>query len=102
MFPDEVAEACLLFIASQELNGAGRSMAWWLTIEGRYINILLASDRLSMEVAAKALAALRTVDGDFLIRFVKAVDQISTAPAILRALGLVPAIGDYGLLIPWL
>ena len=28
MFPDEVAEACLLFIASHELTAAGRSMAF--------------------------------------------------------------------------
>jgi hypothetical protein len=102
MFPDEVAEACLLFIASQELGPAGRTMAYWLVSEGRYVNILFASDALPLDIAGKALAALRSVDGDFLIRFLRAAEQISQPLAILRALALVPALGDYSVLIPLL
>jgi len=102
LFPDEVAEACLYFLASRELSAAGRSMAFWLSAQGKYVNILFDSTAVPVEVACKALAALKTVDGDFLIRFRKAAEQISSPRAILRALSLVPALGDYSTLIPWL
>jgi HEAT repeat protein len=102
MFPDEVAEACLYYIASRELNAAGRSMAFWLSSQGRYVNILFESDAVPADVARKALAALKTVDEAFLVRFLKAAEQITSSRAILRALSLVPALGDYSILIPWL
>jgi hypothetical protein len=102
MFPREVAEACLWFIASHELNAAGRGMAFWLSTQGRYVDILFESDAVPADVACKALAALKTVDEAFLIRFMKAAEQISSPSAILRALSLVPALGDYSILIPWL
>ena len=102
MFPDEVAEACLLFIASQGLNPAGRSMALWLVVDGHYMTLLVASEALPLDVAGKALAALKTIDGEFLVRFLKVAEQVSNPPAILRALNLVQAVGDYSGLIPWL
>jgi hypothetical protein len=102
MFPDEVAEACLWFIASRELNPAGRSMAFWLSSQARYVNILFESDALPRDVAYKALTVLKTVDPSFIINFLKASDRISSPQAILRALNLVPGLGDYSVLIPWL
>jgi hypothetical protein len=102
MFPDDVAEACLWFIASRELNPAGRSMAFWLSSQGRYVNILFESDALPPDVACKALVVLKTVDPSFIINFFKASDRICSPQAILRALSLVPGLGDYSILIPWL
>ena len=102
MFPDEVTEACLLFLASHELNAAGRSMALWLTVDGRYMNLLVASDALPIDAATKALTVLGTIDVEYLIRFRKAAEEISAAQAILRALNFIPALGDCSLLIPWL
>jgi HEAT repeat protein len=102
MFPDEVAEACLWFIASRQLNAASRSMAFWLSSQGTYVNILFESEAVPADVACKALAVLKTVDDSFVIRFLKTAEQVSSPPSILRALSLVPSLGDYGILIPWL
>jgi HEAT repeats len=102
MFPEEVAEACLGFIASRELTPAARSMALWVSSQDRYVHVLFESDALPVEVACCALAALRTVDDSFLSKFRKATDQISSSPSILRALNLVPSLGDYSVLVPWL
>jgi hypothetical protein len=102
MYPDEVAEACLWFIALRELNFAGRSMAFWLSSQGRYVNILFESDALPSDVGCKALTVLKTVDPSFIINFLKASDRISSSKAILRALNLVPSLGDYSILVPWL
>jgi hypothetical protein len=54
------------------------------------------------EVARKAFAVLKTVDPSFIINFLKASDRISSPQAILRALSVVPGLGDYSILIPWL
>ena len=102
MFPDEVAEACLHFIASHEISPAGRNMAFWLSSQGKYINILFESDAVPADVACKALATLKTVDEAFLVRFLKAAEQITAPVAILRALSLAKGLGDYSILIPWL
>jgi hypothetical protein len=102
MFPDEVAEACLHFIASHEISPAGRIMAFWLSSQGKYINILFGSDAVPTDIGCKALATLKTVDEVFLVRFLKAAEQITAPVAMLRALSLVPGLGDYSILIPWL
>ena len=102
MFPDEVAEACLWYISSRELNPIGRSMACWLSSQGRYAHVLFESEALPLVEAGKALAILKQIDDKFLIGFLKATDRISSPRAILRALALIPNLGDYSLLIPWL
>lgn len=102
MFPDEVAEACLWFIASRELTAASRSMAFWLSSQGTYVNILFESEAVPADVGCKALAVLKTVDDSFPIRFLKTAEQTSSPPSILRALSLVPSLGDGSVLIPWL
>jgi hypothetical protein len=102
MFPDEVAEACLHFIASHEISPAGRNMAFWLSSQGKYINILFESDSVPSDVACKALATLKTVDEVFLVRFLRAAEQVTAPLAMLRAMSLVPGLGDYSILIPWL
>jgi HEAT repeat protein len=102
MFPEEVAEACLGFIATHELDPAARSMALWLSSQGKYVDILFESDRIQPDVARKALSVLKTVDPLFAINFLRASDRISSPRAILRALSVVPGLGDYSVLIPWL
>jgi hypothetical protein len=77
-------------------------MAFWLSSQGKYINILFESDAVPADVACKVLATLKTVDEAFLVRFVKAAEQITAPLAILRAMSLVPGLGDYSILIPWL
>jgi HEAT repeat protein len=102
MFPQEVAEACLFFIASRKIDPIGRSMAFWLSSQGTYVDILFGSDALPPHLASKALIVLKSVDEAFYRRFLQASERISSPQAILRALSLLPALGDFGILIPWL
>jgi HEAT repeat protein len=103
MFPDEVAQACLVFIASHDLDDPPvRFMALWLSQQGRYADILFEADALEPDASRRALAVLKTVDPYFIPNFLKATDRISSPRAILRALRIVPGLGDYSILIPWL
>jgi hypothetical protein len=102
VYPGQAAEAYLWYIASYGLNPASQSMAFWLSGDSSYINVLLDSECLSPEIALKAIAAVKTIDAQFLPKFVKAVSELKTSSVILRALGLLPALGDYSVFIPWL
>ncbi len=102
MFPEEVAAACLGHIAQRGLDSAGLTMAFWITLKGETIKVLFDPDALPMEVAAKAAGALKKADAHFPLKFLNAVEDISAPPILLRALGLVPALGDYSVLLSWL
>jgi hypothetical protein len=102
MLPDEVTEACLGYIAQNGLDPAGYSMAFWLSLYSRYLAILFDPSALSSEVATKALAVLKTTDVQIFRKFLKAAEQIDLPPRLLRALSLVPTLGDYTALLPWL
>ncbi len=102
MFPSEMAEACLWCIASRGLDTAARAMAFWLGLDGKYIGVLFDPDSLPVETASKAAAAMKVVDPDFFRRFLKACEQLTSVAQILRSLSLLPALGDYGHVLPWL
>lgn len=68
MFPDEMTEACLWYIASRGLDTAAKNMAFWLRTENKYLNILLDGSSLPPEIACKAAVALKEADPQFLIR----------------------------------
>lgn len=102
LFPEQAAEACLLYIASHGLDPASRSMVFWLSGDHRYVSVLLDPHSLPSDMAAKAVGVVKEIDQEFLLKFVKAVTPLTAAPRIMRALALVPAIGDYSILIPWL
>ena len=102
LFPEQAAEACLLYIASHGLDPASRSMAFWLSGDHVYVSVLLDPDSLPSDMASKAVAVVKEIDQEFPLKFVRAVADLTAAPLIMRALSLVPAIGDYSILIPWL
>ena len=102
MFPDEVTEACLCYIAQKGLDPAGQSMAFWLSLNTRYLKILFDPSALPIEIALKALAVLRKADPQIIVKFLKAGEQLTLSQWLLRALSLIPALGDYTALFPWL
>jgi HEAT repeat protein len=101
-FPEQAAEACLLYMASHGVDTAAHSMAFWFGGDSPYIQILLDEESLSIDTAHKAIAVVRDIDPQFLLKFTKVVSALDLSPRILRALSLMPAIGDYSILIPWL
>jgi hypothetical protein len=102
MFPEEVAVACLGYIASRGLDEAGQTMAFWLTLHRRTIDIVFDAKSLPLDIASNALRALRKSDPDLPLKFLKAGEQITSPQQILRVLGLVPSLGDYSILLSWL
>ncbi len=102
MFPDEVTEACLCYIAQKGLDPAGQSMAFWLSLNTRYLKVLFDPSALPFEVSSKALTVLQKADGQFIVKFIKAGEQLALPQWILRALSLVPSLGEYTALFPWL
>ena len=101
LFPAEVAQACLCYVAQKGLDTAGQKMAFWLAAEVKYVKVLLEPSALPFETAAKAAAALVRADPHFLNKFVKEVEHLTLTPQLLRALSLAPAAGD-SVLMPWL
>jgi HEAT repeat protein len=102
LLPDETTEACLGYIARNGLNPAGYSMAFWLGLYDRYFTILFDPAILPIEVAEKALAALKEADSQVFRKFLKAAEGISSRQPLLRALRLAQKMGDYTALLPWL
>ncbi len=102
MFPDEVTEACLCYIAQKGLDPAGQSMAFWLSLNTRYLKVLFDPSALPIEVASKALTVLKKADAQVIVKFIRAGEQLAPPLWLLRALSLVPALGEYTALFPWL
>jgi HEAT repeat protein len=102
MFPDEVTDACLRYIAEKGLDPAGQSMAFWLSLNTRYFKVLFDPNALPLEVACKAVAALKRADSQLMGKFLKAGEQTTLPMWLLRALNLIPTLADYTALLPWL
>jgi hypothetical protein len=77
-------------------------MAFWLSLNTRYLRVLFNPNVLPIEVAEKALVALTKTDAQIMPRFLEAAEQITNSGRILHVLRLVPILGDYTLLLPWL
>lgn len=102
LFPQEAAESCLWYIGAHGLDKAAQAMAYWISADATYITVLLDAESLPVEVASKAIAVVRNVDSQFYIRFLKSAAALESPAAIVHGLALLPAMGDYSILIPWL
>jgi hypothetical protein len=101
-FPAEAAEACLHYVATHGVDPAAQSMAFWFGGDAGYIEVLLNEESLPLETAFQAVSIIKDIDAQFLKRFEKATEGLASTRAILRALSLIPAMGDYSVLISWL
>jgi HEAT repeat protein len=102
VFPEEVTEACLWYIAARGSDAAAQQMAQWLSGHSRYLEVLFDPTSLSVEVAAKAAAVLKEADEHFFVKFFKLASNLAAPQQALRALSLLPAVGDYSVLLPLL
>jgi HEAT repeat protein len=102
LFPALAAEASLLYLSSRGVDSAASSMAFWFGGDSSYIAVLPDEKSFSAEAAAKAVSVVKDIDPHFMLKFSEATTRLDVSSTILRALALVPAIGDYSALIPWL
>ncbi|HEY3936906.1 MAG TPA: HEAT repeat domain-containing protein [Bryobacteraceae bacterium] len=100
-FPDEVTEACLWYIAMREPDSAAKQMTQWLGGQTRYLEVLFDPESLSLEIATQAARVLREVDEYFFAKFFRVASELA-APQALRALGLLPVLGDNAVIHPLL
>jgi HEAT repeat protein len=77
-------------------------MSRWLVGEGKYFEAIFDLTALPVEAAAKALVPLRDSDLHFFPNFISAASALQSPAQILRALSLLPALGDYSALLPLL
>jgi hypothetical protein len=101
VFPVEIAQACLIYLAQRGRDKAGQKMAFWLATEVKYCKTLFDPNALSAEIARKAAAVLLETDPQFFSKFRKEAGHLTLTPRILRALHIVPTAVDITLL-PWL
>jgi HEAT repeat protein len=100
-FPAEATQACLCYLAQKGLDASGQKMALWLAAEVKYFKVLFDNSALPFEIVSRASAALLKADPQFLSKFLKEVEPLSTTPQIVRALNIAPATADSALM-PWL
>jgi len=102
LFPDVAREACLYYLAEKGLSASGLEMAAWLSLDSRYFTLLLDETNLPLAVASKAIAALSKADLGISLKFLEAVEPISSPEEMMRPLSLIAALADYRALVPWL
>ena len=101
-FHDEVADSCLSYLAQNGLNPSAKEMAAWLQNDDADLKELLNPDGLPPDIAQKATSLLNKWSANFLPRFTARAEKIADPVQQLRALTLVPALGDYGSLRTWI
>lgn len=101
LYPVDVAQACLCYLAQKGLDTAGQKMAFWLMAEVKYWKVLFEPSALPLETASKAAMALAKADPHFLNKFLKETESLTLTPQLLRALSLAPATSGSALM-PWL
>lgn len=105
--PLRAAKLFLYYLGCRGLDPIAQAMAFWATSGTMYISLLLdtseaRADSLSPEIASHALPHLNELDPQFLFKLARSMAALTEPAALLRALTLAPALGDYSILIPWL
>ncbi len=98
MYPSEVTQACLSYLAQKGLDGAGQKMALWLAAETKYLKVLFDTSALPVEIATKASTAMIKADPQFLVKFLKEVEPLTFTPQVIRALTTAPVTADSSLM----
>jgi HEAT repeat protein len=102
MFPEEVTEACLWYVATHEPDPAAQQMTHWLSGQSRYLEALFDPESLSLEVSTQAAHVLRGMDEYFFAKFFRVASELAAPQKALRALDLLPVLGDNAVIHPLL
>ena len=105
--PLRAVKMFLYYLGVRGADQLAHYMAYRATVGDLYISVLLENDPLAAESLsnqniAAAVPLLPTMDSQFLLKLARGAAELTNAVAILRALRLVPTLGDYSILTPWL
>lgn len=105
--PSQAVKLFLLYLEAQGLDDAARSIARIATSGTLYISLVMDADsknreNLPSQAADKIIPLLNELDSQFLFKFARSLAKPKDADSILRALRIVPLLGDYSILIPCL
>jgi HEAT repeats len=102
-FPSEATRACAAIMGLNEATPPIQHIRAWSNYE-KYFDLLLDPDFLSFDQAKRAAGVLRENDQRFFAKFTLYADRVKgrSATGLLRALDLLEAAGDYGVLFSWL
>jgi hypothetical protein len=102
---EQIAKICIREIATDGKNSKDHPMLSWLIADGRYLNLLLDPDFLSLEEARRASALMRGADSGFFLKFeglTNGANSERDLRRVERALHLFGESGTSNILVPWL
>ena len=101
----EAARACMRYLADHEPDQVGQTMRIWLSSGTAYLELLLDPEFLTLQQATQVVRLLRDTNLALASSLQKQLmsGQIALDPERLdRAIQILPAVMDPGVLIPWL
>ena len=102
---EQIARTCIREIGTQGKDSDARLMLSWLIADGRYLNMLLDPDFLTLEEAHRVSQVMREADSGFFLKFEGLTSTTSTEQELRRlerALHLFGEAGTSNVLFPWL
>lgn len=102
---EQIARSCVRDIAMQGKDSEACVMLPWLIGDGRYLNLLLDPDFLSLEEAHRVSLIMREADSGFFLKFEGLAAPTSAEydlRRLERALHLFSEAGTSNVLFPWL
>lgn len=99
-YPEEVRQIALRHLAVDAESSAGRQMADWLAAQSGYVALLFDPEFLSLAEARRVIAVMRVSDEQFARKLSRVMEEITAAPALVRALTLIEDIEDYSAFYP--
>jgi hypothetical protein len=101
---EQIARTCIRGIATEGKDSEARLMLPWLIADGRYLNLLLDPDFLSLEEAHRVSQLLREADSGFFLKFEHLDQAVSAERDLLRLDRVLHLFGAAGtnVLFPWL
>ncbi|HEY7304254.1 MAG TPA: HEAT repeat domain-containing protein [Bryobacteraceae bacterium] len=102
---EQIARTCIREIATHGKGSKDQPMLSWVIADGRYLNLLLDPDFLSLEEAKKVSTFMREADSGFFLKFeglTSSVNAERDLRRLERALHLFVESGTSNVLVPWL
>lgn len=103
---EQIARTCIRDIATQGKDSEARLMTSWLIADGRYLNLLLDPDFLSLEEAQNVSGVMREADAGFFLKFEGLGESTSGERDLRRLERALHLFGGAGtgsnVLFPWL
>lgn len=103
---EQIARTCIRDIATPSKDSEARLMTSWLIGDGRYLNLLLDPDFLSLEEAQRVSCVMREADSAFFLKFEGLAETTGSEQDLRRIERALHLFGGAGtganVLFPWL